>query len=90
MLTDGISWVRLPGISEEGSKLQLKADISPSKEFWCVPHFPHHVWQESTMSGLGLLTAARQESQGSAGTEGLFQTFLNSEHPQNEKPGYQF
>lgn len=42
------------------------------------------------MSGLGLLTAARQESQGSAGTEGLFQTFLNSEHPQNEKPGYQF
>lgn len=41
--------------------------------------------------GQGLLTAAaRQESQGSAETAGLFQTFLNSEHPQNEMSGYQF
>lgn len=54
VLSDGISWVRFPGISEESSKLQLKTDIPPSKESWCVPHFPHPMWQESTTSGLGL------------------------------------
>lgn len=58
MLSDGISWVSFPGISEEGSKLQLGTDISPSKEFWCVPHFPHPMWQERAVSGQGLLTAA--------------------------------
>lgn len=58
MLTDGIGQVRFPGISEEGSKLQLKTDISLSKEFWCVPHFPRPVWQESAVAGLGLLAGA--------------------------------
>lgn len=41
MLTDGISWVRFPGIWEEGSKLWLKTEISPSKEFLSVPYFLH-------------------------------------------------
>lgn len=41
--------------------------------------------------GQGVLSAAaRQESQGSAETKGPFQTFLNSEHPQNEMSVYPF
>lgn len=62
VLTDGIGWVRLPGISGEGSKLQLETDISPSKQFWCVPHFPHRMWQESIVSRLGLRAGAADSS----------------------------
>lgn len=53
MLTDGISWVRFPGIWEEGSKLQLKTEIFPSKKFLSVPYFLQPSLQEAVMSVLG-------------------------------------
>ena len=68
MLNDGIGWVRFPGIWEEGSKLQLTTQKSPSKKFRSAPYFLHpkpagdHFVNAGTVGRSLMTAAARREA----------------------------